>query len=74
MFLGAPYVERLRKNQHLTAALTGITAAVVGVIANLARFFALHNLFTDTHEVQAGPLHTLAPALSTRKPAESALT
>ena len=36
VLLGAPYVERLRHNQHLTAALTGITAAVVGVIANLA--------------------------------------
>ncbi|MGZ4426781.1 MAG: chromate efflux transporter [Nocardioidaceae bacterium] len=74
VFLGAPYVERLRANQHLTAALTGITAAVVGVIANLALFFALHNLFTKTHEVQAGPLHLLVPVLSTWKPAEFALT
>ena len=74
VFLGAPYVERLRSNQHLTAALTGITAAVVGVIANLALFFALHNLFADTHEVQAGPLHTLVPVLATWKPAEFALT
>jgi chromate transporter len=67
-------VERLRSNQHLTAALTGITAAVVGVIANLALFFALHNLFAETHEVQAGPLYTLIPVLSTWKPAEFALT
>ena len=37
IFLGAPYVERLRGNRHLTAALSGITAAVVGVIASLAR-------------------------------------
>jgi chromate transporter len=74
VFLGAPYVERLRANQHLTAALTGITAAVVGVIANLALFFALHTLFTDTHEVRAGPLHVLVPVLSTWKPAEFALT
>ena len=36
IFLGAPYVERLRGNRHLTAALNGITAAVVGVIASLA--------------------------------------
>ena len=36
IFLGAPYVERLRGNRALSAALTGITAAVVGVIANLA--------------------------------------
>ena len=48
IFLGAPYVERLRHNPHLTAALTGITAAVVGVIANLAVYFALHTLF-GTH-------------------------
>jgi chromate transporter len=74
VLLGAPYVERLRTNQHLTAALTGITAAVVGVIANLALFFALHNLFTETQEVQAGPLHLLVPVLSTWKPAEFALT
>jgi chromate transporter len=74
VLLGAPYVERLRANQHLSAALTGITAAVVGVIANLALFFALHNLFTDTRLVQAGPLHLLVPVWSTWKPAEFALT
>lgn len=45
VLLGAPYVERMRSNHHLTAGLTGITAAVVGVIANLALFFALHTLF-----------------------------
>jgi len=47
---------------------------VVGVIANLALFFALHNLFTDTRLVQAGPLHLLVPVVSTWKPAEFALT
>ena len=55
VFLGAPYVERLRNNQHLTAALTGITAAVVGVIANLALFFALHTLFDRTRRVDVRP-------------------
>ena len=39
IFLGAPYIEVLRGNRHLTAALTGITAAVVGVILNLALVF-----------------------------------
>ena len=58
VLLGAPYVERLRANQHLTAALTGITAAVVGVIANLALFFALHNLF-DEHPPRAGRDHSI---------------
>jgi hypothetical protein len=43
-FLGTPYVERLRPNLHLTAALTGITSAVVGVIASPALFFAAHTL------------------------------
>src|SRR6185369_10738984 len=38
VFVGAPWVERLRGNTALSAALTGITAAVVGVIANLAVF------------------------------------
>jgi chromate transporter len=45
IFLGAPYVERLRGNAALSSALAAITAAVVGVIANLALWFALHVLF-----------------------------
>ena len=45
IFLGAPYLETLRGNARLSAALTAITAAVVGVIANLAVFFAVHTLF-----------------------------
>ena len=64
VLLGAPYVERLRHNQHLTAALTGITAAVVGVIANLAAFFALHTLFDAARDVDAGPVHLDLPVLS----------
>ena len=48
IFLGAPYVERLRGNTALSAALTGVTAAVVGVIANLALYFAVHTLFSET--------------------------
>lgn len=47
IFLGAPYIERLRGNRALTAALTGITAAVVGVILNLSIWFALHVVFAD---------------------------
>ncbi|WP_060180696.1 chromate transporter [Streptomyces sp. IMTB 1903] len=42
IFLGAPYIERLRGNRRISAALTGITAAAVGVIANLALYFAEH--------------------------------
>jgi chromate transporter len=47
IFVGAPYVERLRGNRGLAAALTAITAAVVGVILNLAVWFALHVLFGE---------------------------
>jgi chromate transporter len=47
IFLGAPYVEALRGNRPLAGALAAITAAVVGVIANLALWFALHVLFAD---------------------------
>jgi chromate transporter len=51
VLLGAPYMERLRGNRSLSAALTGITAAVVGVIANLGVYFAVHTLFADTRTV-----------------------
>jgi chromate transporter len=74
IFLGAPYVERLRHNHHLTAALTGITAAVVGVIGNLAVFFALHALFDRTSTIQAGPLNLELPVLSSWDPVAFAIT
>jgi len=51
IFLGAPFVERLRGNAALSAALAAITAAVVGVILNLAVWFALHALFGRVREV-----------------------
>lgn len=44
IFLGAPHVEQLRGNRSLSSALTGITAAVVGVILNLAVWFAIHTV------------------------------
>ena len=68
IFIGAPYVERLRGNQRLSASLTGITAAVVGVIANLAIYFALHTLFGDTTTTTWGPLDLELPALATLRP------
>ena len=49
IFLGAPSVERLRRNRRLGAALAAITAAVVGVVANLAVVFAGSVLFTEHH-------------------------
>lgn len=63
ILLGAPYVERLRGNRDLAAALAGITAAVVGVIASLAVFFALHTLFDETRHLVAGPLDVELPVL-----------
>lgn len=45
IFLGAPYIERLRGNANLTGALTGVTAAVVGVILNLAIVFGTAVVF-----------------------------
>jgi chromate transporter len=68
IFVGAPYVERLRGNASLSAALTGITAAVVGVIANLAVYFATHTLFAESHEYVWGPIHLDLPDLATVEP------
>jgi len=61
IFLGAPYVERLRGNRGLSAALTGVMAAVVGVIANLALYFAVHTLFERTSEESWGPVSLVVP-------------
>lgn len=68
VFVGAPYVERLRGNHSLSAALTGIMAAVVGVIANLAVFFAVHTLFSDVATFTWGPVHLQLPEPGTLKP------
>ena len=65
VLLGAPYMERLRGNRSLSAALTGITAAVVGVIADLGVYFAVHTLFSDIVEVDRGPLSLELPDLTT---------
>jgi chromate transporter len=68
VFLGAPHIEGLRHNTKLTAALTGITAAVVGVIANLSIYFSIHTLFSRTHTYDRGPIHLTVPAWSTISP------
>jgi chromate transporter len=68
VLLGAPYMERLRGNRSLSSALTGITAAVVGVIANLGVYFAVHTLFSDTVAVDGGPLSLELPVLTTLRP------
>lgn len=73
VFVGAPYVERLRGNQAIAAALTGIMAAVVGVIANLAIFFAVHTLFREVNLVEWGPAHLQVPVVGTLKPLSLAI-
>lgn len=51
IFLGGPYIERLRGNVRLSTALSAITAAVVGVVLNLAVWFAMNALFPNGHGV-----------------------
>lgn len=64
IFVGAPYIERLRGNIGLAGALSAITAAVVGVILNLSIWFALHTLFRETVPVHAFPLNFDRPVLT----------
>jgi chromate transporter len=64
IFLGAPFVEKLRGNKALSAALSAITAAVVGVILNLAIWFAVHTVFRQTTPIRAFPLSFDAPVLA----------
>jgi chromate transporter len=64
IFLGAPYIERLRGERNLAAALSGVTAAVVGVIANLAVWFSIHTLFARVGEARWGLLHLQVPDLA----------
>ena len=61
IFLGAPFIERLRGNKALSAALSAITAAVVGVVLNLAIWFAIHTVFRETTPIRAFPLSFDAP-------------
>ena len=67
IFLGAPYIEALRGNAALSSALAAITAAVVGVIANLALWFASHVLFArvDAHGIPVPGSIQLVPAALT---------
>lgn len=68
IFLGAPFIERLRGNRTLSAALAAITAAVVGVILNLAIWFALHVLFAEVGAVTAFGMHLPWPVAASVDP------
>jgi len=74
VFVGAPYVERLRGNHGLSTALKGVMAAVVGVIANLAVYFAIHTLFRDVSTKTWGPVQLQVPDVGSLKPLSMAIT
>jgi len=73
IFLGGPYMEALRRSQKLAAALSSVTAAVVGVIANLALWFAAHTLFAELTTTHLGPIRLLTPTPTTLDPAALAI-
>jgi chromate transporter len=65
IFLGAPYIEALRGNRSLAAALSAITAAIVGVVLNLALWFALHTIFGEVKEDTIGAVRLFIPVWET---------
>ena len=69
IFVGAPYVEKVRGNAALSGALAAVTAAVVGVILNLAVWFGLHVVFRTVERVAVGPLTLDLPVLASLDPA-----
>jgi len=69
IFLGAPFIEKMRGNPALAAALSAITAAVVGVILNLALWFALHTLFGEVRLFSGGGVRLELPVLASVRPA-----
>jgi chromate transporter len=64
IFVGAPYIEALRGNRALAGALSAITAAIVGVILNLAIWFAVHAIFREVTPVRSYGLSFDAPVLA----------
>ena len=64
IFAGAPYIDWLASKPRLSAALSGITAAVVGVILNLSVWFALHVAFRSVGEASIGPARLPLPDLA----------
>lgn len=69
VFLGAPVIEKLQGNRWLAGGLAAITAAVVGVIANLALWFGLHVLFKEVKRFSLGPISLDLPHLGSLDPA-----
>jgi chromate transporter len=73
IFAGAPFIARLTHMPRLSGALAAITAAVVGVIANLSLWFALHVLFARVPEVSLGPVTLALPELVSLRPVPALL-
>ncbi|WP_458760870.1 chromate efflux transporter [Afipia sp. TerB] len=74
IFLGAPFVEVIRGNKALASALSAITAAVVGVVLNLAVWFAVHTIFRETIPVHGVFVDFDAPKLASVDPWALALS
>jgi chromate transporter len=74
IFVGAPYIEALRRRRELHAALSAITAAVVGVVLNLAVWFTLHTVFASMATRQFGPLSLEVPVWSSIEPGAALLS
>jgi len=74
IFLGAPFIEALRDNRALTGALSAITAAVVGVIMNLAVWFALHVLFGQLIDWKGYGIAAIVPIWATIRVPAALLT
>jgi chromate transporter len=68
IFAGAPFISRLEHAPRLAAGLAGITAAVVGVIANLSLWFALHVLFASLRPWSYGPVQLILPDWASLQP------
>ncbi|NBE06088.1 chromate efflux transporter [Paragemmobacter ruber] len=73
IFAGAPWIARITADPRLSGALSGIMAAVVGVIANLSIWFAAHVFFASVGRSDFGPLSLLTPDPSSFRPAMAAL-
>jgi len=65
IFLGAPYIEALRESKSLKTAMSCITAAVVGVVLNLAVWFALNTIFGSLRDAYFLGAHLQIPVLDT---------
>ena len=68
ILVGAPWVERLTSNRKLAAALAAVSAAVVGVVLNLAVWFAIHTLFTRVEDRSVGLVTIPVPDIATFSP------